>query len=312
MIDIGIKLDKDVNDFVFELGLSNVSQENMYQQFVNSYEVGEARLQKIQRVLEVVKVLLPTDFSKIDMQLLADVRNKILHLPKRNLAKYKDLALHKIASMHVPKEDRLTATTVKDYIVVLNAFLKFLYEMDIINRHYSIKNVIKTTDNRDDRVSLSSDTILKAVKGAKTAKLASSFILLYLTGMRPSEAHLCNITTIDGIKCFDLTDKSIKLKTNASRRVIPVHKSIADPEKMLEDYRSMKPRMISRDFSKNVDEGTLYSLRHSFATELASKGVEPHIISELLGHSHSGMTMGRYVKGLPVKILKHAVDNLRV
>ena len=137
-----MKLDKDVSDFIFELGLANVPQENMYQKFVNSYEVGESRLQKIQRVLDVVKVLLPTDFSKLDMQLLSDVRNKILHLPKRNLAKYKDLALHKIVSMKVPKEDRLTAVTVKDYIVVLNAFLKFLYEMDIVNRHYSVKNVV--------------------------------------------------------------------------------------------------------------------------------------------------------------------------
>ena len=225
MIGIGLKLDKDVSDLAFELGLASVPQGDMYRKFIDSHEVGKSRLQKIQRVLDVVKVLLPNDFSKIDMQLLSDVRNKILHLPKRNLAKYKDLSLHKIVLISVPQVDRLTAVTVKDYIVVLNAFLKFLYEMDIVNRHYSVKNVTKTTDNREDRVSLTLDTITKAIEGAKTAKLASSFILLYLTGMRPSEARLCKINTIDGIKCFDLTDTSIKLKTNASRRVIPVHRT---------------------------------------------------------------------------------------
>ena len=92
--------------------------------------------------------------------------------------------------------------------------------------------------------------------------------------------------------------------------MIPVHHSMSEPEKILEDYKSMHPRMISRGFK--AEEGTLYSLRHSFATELASKGVEPHIISELLGHSHKGMTLGRYVKGFPVEQLKEAIDKLEI
>lgn len=72
----------------------------------------------------------------------------------------------------------------------------------------------------------------------------------------------------------------------------------------------MHHRMISRDFSKNIKEGTLYSLRHSFATEMASKGIEPHIIAELLGHAHNGMTLGRYVKGFPIKLLSEAINRL--
>lgn len=78
----------------------------------------------------------------------------------------------------------------------------------------------------------------------------------------------------------------------------------------MEDYKTMSSQYINRQFK--VSKGTLYSLRHSFATILASKGVEPHIISELLGHSHGGMTLLRYVKGFPVQMLKDAVDTLLI
>ena len=70
----------------------------------------------------------------------------------------------------------------------------------------------------------------------------------------------------------------------------------------------MNSQYIGRQFK--VSEGTLYRLRHSFATHLAAKGIEPYIISELLGHTHKGMTMGRYVKGFPVELLSEAINKL--
>ena len=70
----------------------------------------------------------------------------------------------------------------------------------------------------------------------------------------------------------------------------------------------MNSQYIGRQFK--VSEGTLYRLRHSFATHLAAKGIEPYIISELLGHSHDGMTLSRYVKGFPFKSLREAIDKL--
>ena len=113
---------------------------------------------------------------------------------------------------------------------------------------------------------------------------------------------------MEGVQCFDLRDKTLQLKSRASHRLIPVHHSIEEPEQLLESFGSMSSQYMNRQF--DVPEGTLYSLRHSFATELAGNDTEPYIISELLGHSHQGMTLGRYVKGFPVKVLKEAVDKL--
>ena len=304
----GHQLGRDINSYIIELGLNQMPSVDIYGKYINSREVGKDRLAKIVRVLEVVKVLLPKELSKIDRVLLDNVKNKIINLPRRSLAQYKDVEITKIIGMKIPNNDKLSSVAVKDYLVILNSFVKYLYERELVNKPYAVNMPKRVSANRDERNGLSLDVISKAAYTAKTTKLTSSYILLFLTGMRPSEAYMCKISVVDAIRCFDLTDKGIKLKTTSSHRLIPVHQSIDNPEEMLEDYRSMKPRMIARGFK--VEEGTLYSLRHSFATQLAAKGVEPHIISELLGHTHKGMTLGRYVKGFPIQQLKEAIDKL--
>lgn len=312
MVKVGLKLKTDVGEYLTQLDLINLPTTDIYQQYLNSQEVGEDRLKKITRILKTIRELLPKDLSKTDMNILDSVRTNIINLPRRNLSKYKNINIIKLTEMVITDEDKISVAAAKDYLSILNSFLQYLHEREILYKLYSVKLVKKQTDDRSERISLTRDTILRAVKGARTDKLAASYILLYLTGMRPSEAYKCKVSIVNGIKCFDLRDKSIQLKTKSSYRLIPVHKSITHPEQMLEDYCSMKPRMISRGFLKNVSEGTLYSLRHSFATHLAAKGIEPYIISELLGHTHNGMTMGRYVKGLPISILKDAIDTLYV
>jgi len=61
---------------------------------------------------------------------------------------------------------------------------------------------------------------------------------------------------------------------------------------------------------KDTKGKSLYSLRHTFATTLIAKGIQPEVVSELMGHAHSTMTMNRYVKGYPIKVLKEAIDKL--
>jgi integrase len=45
---------------------------------------------------------------------------------------------------------------------------------------------------------------------------------------------------------------------------------------------------------------TFHSLRHTLPTHLKEKEVNDTYISELLGHKHRGMTLGRYAKRHPV------------
>ncbi len=309
MIEIGLRLNQDVSNLMDEIGLNNrVANIDIYEQYLKNQDVSSTRIARIERLLSVVRVLLPKDLRRLNMSILDDIRNKIIHMPKRNIQKYRVMKVEDLVKMNIPVHHRLTVETANDHLKILNSLLKFAYERDAVAKPYAVSMAKKITNTRDERIALPVDTIKQAVDRAKTAKLASSFTLLYLTGLRPSEVYKCKVTVVNGIKCFDLTDKSLQLKTKGSYRLIPIHHTIADPDQMLEDYRSMSSQYISRQFK--VEEGTLYSLRHSFATQLASKGVEPHIISELLGHTHTGMTLSRYVKGFPTKLLSKAINKL--
>ena len=68
-------------------------------------------------------------------------------------------------------------------------------------------------------------------------------------------------------------------------------------------------KLIKRTL-KDPEAKSLYSLRHSFATELIARNVQAEVASELMGHSHQTMTLSRYAKGYPVKLLKQAIDPL--
>ena len=74
----------------------------------------------------------------------------------------------------------------------------------------------------------------------------------------------------------------------------------------------MKPNYISKQAGKSLpdDKESLYSLRHSFINTLADRDVRAEIISELAGHTHQGMTMGRYNKGFKTEILYEAICKL--
>ena len=309
MIDMCIKLNEDINKYVSELNLK-IEHTDIFAEYIARLDVSEERSIKVGKLIDVVKEFLPNDLSRIDLSKIDRIREGIIGLPRRSLSQYRYLEVSKLIRMDIPTEHRLGLGATNEHITALNAFLKYIHQRELTSREFRINLVKNTTNSRDAKVALPTDTIQNMIADTKKAKVRSSFTLLFLTGMRPSEAYVCKVTTIDGIKSFDLRDKSQKLKTKGSYRLIPVHKDITDPEQLLEDYRSIDNRIVSRGFKKVSGVGTLYSLRHSFATELAAKGVEPHIISELLGHSHSGMTLSRYVKSFPIQILKDAVDTL--
>ena len=308
MIDFCIKYGEDPEKYIRMLDLPTAKKIDVYDAYIKSLDVTEKRLSKVKSLMSVLKVLLPNDISKVDMNKLDSVKEILQKMPKRSSSKYRKMDIRDVVKIVGKEDERMSVETLNDHLKATNALMKFAYERDVVSKPYSVGMVKKKVSGREERKAIPVDEIKKVIKTTTMPELRSAYTLLYLTGLRPSEAHKCKISVVDGIKCFDLTGKDLELKTKSSYRLIPVHKLIVNPERLLEDFRKHSTQYIRRKFK--VLEGTLYSLRHSFATELASKGVEPHIISELLGHSHKDMTLGRYVKGMPVSMLKDAVDKL--
>ncbi|MBF0548840.1 MAG: tyrosine-type recombinase/integrase [Candidatus Riflebacteria bacterium] len=56
---------------------------------------------------------------------------------------------------------------------------------------------------------------------------------------------------------------------------------------------------------------SFHSIRHAFTDELKQAGVDSSIIAELIGHSHTTLTMSRYGKRFGVRILLDAISKLQ-
>jgi len=314
MIDIGLKLGHDVSNLVAELNFKTLQKIDIYEQYMNHKDVSVKRMAKIKRHLSVLKVLLPNDLKRLNMGILDGIRSKLSKLPKMNIQKYRVKSISELLKLNIPNEDKQSSETVNGYIKLLNALLKFAYEREAVSRQFSIALVKRSCSSRDERQALNIEEVKKLMDDSGNQKLIPLYKILYYSGMRLSEVYKCKITVVDGIKCFDLTDGTIELKTKSSYRLIPVHDSLDNVELLLEQARAVRDGYATRKISElfKTKGKTLYSLRHSFATQLASEGIETTIISELLGHSHNDMTLGRYVKGFPTKLLSEAINKLDV
>jgi integrase len=162
------------------------------------------------------------------------------------------------------------------------------------------------------------------------------------SGLRLGEITSLYIDNVREIKgshrekrlCFDIlveperTDKS--LKTLSSRRIVPVHDTlielgliefiqllkIKDPkrERLFQElkYKSGNYNQnVSRWFNTRylpslglkTDKKNFHSFRHTVSDHLKQKGVEPHFVNELLGHSSGNIDLDRYGKGYNPEII---------
>lgn len=126
MIEIGLRLNQDVSKLMDEVDLNNrVANINIYEQYLKNQDVSSTRIVKIKRLLSVVRVLLPKDLRRLNMSIVDDIRNKIIHMPKRNIQKYKVIKVEDLVRIDIPSHHRLTVETANDHLKILNSLLKF-------------------------------------------------------------------------------------------------------------------------------------------------------------------------------------------
>jgi len=168
-------------------------------------------------------------------------------------------------------------------------------------------------------------------------------LIAVFSGMRLGEIcplYLDNVRRVEGHHrkrrwCFDIveepnrTDK--RLKNQSSRRVVPIHDILIEQLGFIEFIELLKKKDPKRErlfqellyregnYNKNVstffnkrylpnlglktDKKNFHSFRHTVSDHLKQKGVEPHFINELLGHSSGNIDLERYGKGYNPDIL---------
>lgn len=182
---------------------------------------------------------------------------------------------------------------------------------------------------------------LRCLPQDQPLKLGALFLtsVMAYTGARPEEiAQLgkSDLREVQGILCFDFTStgEGQRHKNEASRRLVPVHPLLlgwgtpgkasmtgilaSSDQWFSPDSQGRRAARCSRLVNETLrslgitsPRKVLYSLRHTVATKLKHAGVEESLIAELLGHTNSSMTTGRYGKEYPVEHLAKAVELIK-
>lgn len=150
---------------------------------------------------------------------------------------------------------------------------------------------------------------------------------LAMSGMRLDEVALLTweeLTEEDGIRLFDLTKRPTLRKNRGSARKIPVHTSIALPERNASNLERLfdyplnvdgKTTTASEKLMSYVRQVTndplkvIHSLRHTFKDSMRDAGVSKETLDFLSGHA-SGDVAGKYGSGPSIKTRYEAISKL--
>jgi len=264
------------------------------------------------------------DLDSLDDESISEIQNNLLRMPRRSgRARTVDISEYLEKELYNKDEyQELSNESLRRYIGWMRSYLIFLKEKDFIkeNLYEYIPQLNNDCSNKRTYLEKEEISILFR-KSENDIKLVAK-ILAY-SGMRLSEIFKCTIEIKNGIKYFDLSLDTIKLKTKSSHRKIPIHKKLKNiiNEQKLQElqlkyennkyFLSKKLNQIIHEHISKDKRKVAYSLRHSFATFLKYAMVEESITADLMGHSKGRtITYGVYASMFPLETLETAINKL--
>ena len=211
------------------------------------------------------------------------------------------------------EQDRsLKASTVRTRVRILNAFLRFLIEGDVIRSDVLAKRMIIKVPDTLPRA-MDHDDVKQLLCVIKEIRDRAMILVLLRTGMRIGE--LLN-TLVSEVNLKERKIEIYEAEKNRLGRVVYLSDDARDAlkawlkkrdsDKAFLFYAQGRERMsygaARMRFKKYLDKAslshkgyTLHSLRHTFATELLNAGMRLECLQQLLGHSSVEMTR-RYAR----------------
>jgi len=210
-------------------------------------------------------------------------------------------------------------STMLTYITYMKIFFNFLVEEEIIPRNpIRKKQIPKRIKNNivffSDKMM---DDILRVAK-ERDVKYYKFLMMLLLTGQRPTDVlglRVCDIDLKKNIIQINIskTDKQIFFPIYDElekfiEKELSFMKDISSDERIFNEFNSDTIRKRFQRIKKHlkINEKNIYTLktfRKTFASYLASKGIDQAKIADLLGHDDASTTRKYYAAV--------ATDNLR-
>ncbi len=294
--------------------------------------------------------------GKIDIEKGTLFKTHIKELPK-NRKKYpelRDLSFHEVIKSD-SKFERISIVTFNKHIGYVSSFMIWCvtHGYSHVNPFKGMKLRIKKHD-REGRDRFSEQELKEIFNRGNFIHFTNVesgnhfhnyFVPLIgvFTGMRMNEIcslYLDNIVERKGNHrekrwCFNICEEKHrpdkKLKTQSSRRIIPIHDSLIELG-LIELVELLKKRQIGRDrlfrelkygengYTRNVSyffgqylkklgikpedrKLDFHSFRHTLIDHLKQKGIDISYINEYVGHKHGNIDFDRYGKGYNPDIL---------
>ena len=296
------------------------------------------------------------DALKLDGNKAREVKDTLALTPARRkeIAELKSLPLNEQIKAEGFK--RLAPATCNKYL----SFYKGLYKW-LVNNKYCNENPFEGMSFKEGKGKkkepFTKEDIQKMTSALEATPHSASnrdmqywgILIAIYTGARLNE--IASLTPDDvkehnGIVYFDINDEEEdkRLKTQGSKRLVPVHSALLDQgfmgyveksrkigikrsqedTRLLYDLTFNKKTLWGRKLNRwanntffvklgiKTNKKSFHSLRHSFITFMGSSGVEYETVRKIVGHS-SGDVTARYthssVEDLPV--LREAIEKLR-
>jgi integrase len=308
-----------------------ISIDTAYEKFEKWYSAtGITKKQYNGTINKLTNIILPffrdkKFISTITLDDLDEFKEFLETYPNTNLKPYNTMSYKEIVALkEIPEKDLITISTQEKYLKIIKQFFSFQHDNGYVEVN-PCKRLIMPNSKVTSRDAFTKDDmkiLFREIDNLEDDRKYIYYTLAY-TGMRPSEFWKCSISEDDGIYYFDLTSDDIDLKTQTSRRKIPLHSKLikyslhAKLYKLQKEYKQASiSNYFNRTIKKNLkdhDNKLMYSFRHTVATELKRAEVMMDKVSEILGHSYEGSNMTKevYAKGYTLQQLKEAIECLR-
>lgn len=230
---------------------------------------------------------------------------------------------NKLKSGRLNGSGSLSIKTVKEFVNVIKLVLKYAISQKYIlplNLDFKFPVQRKTMKMINDEEYM----ILTQYLKENDCFFSTGILLMLCTGLRIGELCALKNKNIDLVqkeihvyetlqRIQNTDDRSTKIiisstKTAKSNRVIPIPESLIPYIKLNEEQnyfltqsnKYMEPRTFRYKFKKtikelNINDVTVHSLRHYFASQCIELGFDYNCLSEILGHSSPETTMNIYV-----------------